>query len=82
MESNSGSFITQQSLQTLRIHFTHGRRSNTLPQEGAKTSHFRSMKINVAVRKYAEEQKASEQEALAKSMKEKSREIREKDAEM
>jgi phosphomethylpyrimidine synthase len=62
----------------------------TLPQEGAKTAHFCSMcgphfcsmKITEDVRKYAEEQKISEQEALAKGMEEKSREFIEKGAEV
>jgi phosphomethylpyrimidine synthase len=62
----------------------------TLPQEGAKTAHFCSMcgphfcsmKITEDVRKYAEEQKVSEQEALAKGMEEKSREFVEKGAEL
>jgi len=62
----------------------------TLPQEGAKSAHFCSMcgphfcsmKITEDVRKYAEEQKISEQEALAKGMAEKSREFIEKGAEV
>ena len=62
----------------------------TLPQDGAKSAHFCSMcgphfcsmKITEDVRKYAEEQKVSEQEALAKGMQEKSREFREKGAEV
>ena len=61
-----------------------------LPQEGAKTAHFCSMcgphfcsmKITEDVRKYAEEQKISEQEALAKGMEEKSREFTEKGSEL
>jgi phosphomethylpyrimidine synthase len=40
------------------------------------------MKITEDVRKYAEEQKISEQEALQKGMEEKSREFREKGAEV
>jgi phosphomethylpyrimidine synthase len=62
----------------------------TLPQEGAKTAHFCSMcgphfcsmKITEDVRKYAEEQKVSEQEALQKGMEEKSREFMEKGSEL
>jgi phosphomethylpyrimidine synthase len=62
----------------------------TLPQEGAKTAHFCSMcgphfcamKITEDVRKYAEEQKVSEQEALQKGMQEKAREFVEKGAEI
>lgn len=62
----------------------------TLPQEGAKTAHFCSMcgphfcsmKITEDVRKFAEEQKVSEQEALAKGMQEKAREFVEKGAEI
>ena len=62
----------------------------TLPQEGAKTAHFCSMcgphfcsmKITEDVRKYAAEQKISEQEALNKGMEEKSREFVEKGAEV
>ncbi|HEY2084412.1 MAG TPA: phosphomethylpyrimidine synthase ThiC [Verrucomicrobiae bacterium] len=62
----------------------------TLPQEGAKTAHFCSMcgphfcsmKITEDVRKYAEEQKVSEQEALQKGMEEKSREFVEKGSEL
>jgi DNA-binding transcriptional LysR family regulator len=62
----------------------------TLPHEGAKTAHFCSMcgphfcsmKITEDVRKYAEEQKISEQEALAKGMEDISREFIEKGAEV
>jgi phosphomethylpyrimidine synthase len=62
----------------------------TLPQEGAKNSHFCSMcgphfcamKITEDVRKFAEEQKVSEQEALQKGMQEKAREFVEKGAEI
>jgi phosphomethylpyrimidine synthase len=62
----------------------------TLPQEGAKTAHFCSMcgphfcsmKITEDVRKYAAEQKISEEEALNKGMEEKSREFVEKGAEV
>ena len=62
----------------------------TLPQDGAKSAHFCSMcgphfcsmKITEDVRKYAEEQKVSEQEALQKGMEQKSREFREKGAEV
>jgi phosphomethylpyrimidine synthase len=62
----------------------------TLPQDGAKTAHFCSMcgphfcsmKITEDVRKYAEEQRLSEQEVLAKGMEEKSREFVEKGAEI
>jgi phosphomethylpyrimidine synthase len=62
----------------------------TLPQEGAKTSHFCSMcgphfcamKITEDVRKYAAEQGVSEEEALKKGMEEKSRQFIEKGAEV
>jgi phosphomethylpyrimidine synthase len=62
----------------------------TLPQEGAKTSHFCSMcgphfcamKITEDVRKYAAEQGMSEEEALKKGMEEKSRQYVEKGAEI
>jgi len=62
----------------------------TLPQEGAKTAHFCSMcgphfcsmKITEDVRKYAEEQKISEAEALQKGMEEKSKEFVDKGAEL
>jgi phosphomethylpyrimidine synthase len=62
----------------------------TLPQDGAKTAHFCSMcgphfcsmKITEDVRKYAEEQKVSENEALQKGMEQKAREFREKGAEI
>jgi len=62
----------------------------TLPQDGAKTAHFCSMcgphfcsmKITEDVRKYAEEQKISEQEALQKGMEQKSLEFVEKGAEI
>ena len=58
----------------------------TLPQDGAKTAHFCSMcgphfcsmKITEDVRKYAEEQGLSEEDALQKGMQEKSREFTEK----
>jgi len=62
----------------------------TLPQEGAKSAHFCSMcgphfcsmKITEDVRKYAAEQAISEEEALEKGLKEKSREFVEKGAEV
>jgi phosphomethylpyrimidine synthase len=62
----------------------------TLPQEGAKTAHFCSMcgphfcsmKITEDVRKYAAEQGISENEALEKGLKEKSKEFVEKGAEV
>jgi phosphomethylpyrimidine synthase len=62
----------------------------TLPQDGAKTAHFCSMcgphfcsmKITEDVRKYAEEQKVSEQEALQKGMEQKAHEFVEKGAEL
>src|SRR3954463_11093414 len=62
----------------------------TLPQDGAKPAHFCSMcgphfcsmKITEDVRKYAAEQKVSEQEALKKGMEEKSKEFVEKGAEV
>ena len=50
----------------------------TLPQEGAKTAHFCSMKTTVGMRKYAAEQGIAEEEALKKGMEEKSREFAEK----
>ena len=54
----------------------------TLPQEGAKTAHFCSMKITEDVRKYAAEQGIAEEEALKKGMEEKSREFTEKGSEL
>lgn len=54
----------------------------TLPQEGAKTAHFCSMKITEDVRKYAAEQGIAEEEALKKGMEEKSKEFVEKGAEV
>jgi len=62
----------------------------TLPQEGAKTAHFCSMcgphfcsmKITEDVRKFAEEQKVSEDEALKKGMEQKAREFVEKGSEI
>jgi len=62
----------------------------TLPQEGAKTAHFCSMcgphfcsmKITEDVRKYAEEQGVSEEEALKQGMEAKSREFTEKGSEL
>jgi phosphomethylpyrimidine synthase len=62
----------------------------TLPQDGAKTAHFCSMcgphfcsmKITEDVRKYAEEQGLSEQEALAKGLEAKSKEFVEQGAEV
>ena len=60
------------------------------PQEGAKTAHFCSMcgphfcsmKITEDVRKYAAEQKLSEEEALKAGMEQKSREFAEAGAEI
>ncbi len=62
----------------------------TLPQEGAKTAHFCSMcgphfcsmRITEDVRKYAMEQKLSEDEALKAGMEQKSKEFVEKGAEV
>ena len=62
----------------------------TLPQEGAKSAHFCSMcgphfcsmKITEDVRKYAAEQKISEEEALQAGMEEKSKEFVEAGAEV
>ncbi len=62
----------------------------TLPQEGAKTAHFCSMcgphfcsmKITEDVRKYAAEQKLSENEALRSGMEQKAREFSEAGAEI
>ncbi|MFO1476849.1 MAG: phosphomethylpyrimidine synthase ThiC [Verrucomicrobiota bacterium] len=62
----------------------------TLPQDGAKTAHFCSMcgphfcsmKITEDVRKYAEEQGMSGEEALKRGMEEKSKEFVQKGAEV
>jgi phosphomethylpyrimidine synthase len=62
----------------------------TLPQDGAKTAHFCSMcgphfcsmKITEDVRKYASEHGLDETEAIQQGMAEKSREFREKGAEV
>ena len=62
----------------------------TLPQEGAKTAHFCSMcgphfcsmKITEDVRKFAAEQKLSEDEALRAGMEQKAKEFVEKGAEV
>jgi phosphomethylpyrimidine synthase len=62
----------------------------TLPQEGAKTAHFCSMcgphfcsmKITEDVRKFAEQQKLSESEALQAGMEQKSREFAEAGSEI
>jgi phosphomethylpyrimidine synthase len=62
----------------------------TLPQEGAKTAHFCSMcgphfcsmKITEEVRKYADEQGLSEEEAVRRGLAEKSREFVEGGAEI
>jgi phosphomethylpyrimidine synthase len=54
----------------------------TLPQEGAKTAHFCSMKITEDVRKYAAEQGIAEEEALKKGMEEKSKEFTEMGSEL
>jgi phosphomethylpyrimidine synthase len=66
------------------------RTRHTLPQDGAKIAHFCSMcgphfcsmKITEDVRKYAAEQGITEEEALKRGMEEKSRELREKGAEL
>jgi len=62
----------------------------TLPQDGAKSAHFRSMcgphfcsmKFTEDVRKYAAEQALSEEEALQKGMAEKSQEFLQSGAEV
>ena len=53
-----------------------------LPQDGAKTAHFCSMKISGDVRQYASEQGIAEEEALAKGMEEKSKEFAEAGSEV
>ena len=61
-----------------------------LPQEGAKTAHFCSMcgphfcsmKITEDVRKFAEQQKLSESEALQAGMEQKSKEFAEAGSEI
>ena len=47
----------------------------TLPQDGARTTHFCSMKISEGVRQYAAQQGISDEEALEKGMEQKSKEI-------
>ncbi len=62
----------------------------TLPAEGAKTAHFCSMcgpqfcsmKITEDVRRYAEEQGLTDQEAIERGMREKSEEFKEKGSEV
>jgi len=54
----------------------------TLPQEGAKTAHFCSMKITEDVRKFAAEQGLAEAEALVKGMADKSAEFADKGSEV
>jgi len=54
----------------------------TLPQDGAKSAHFCSMKITEDVRNYAAEQAISEEEALRRGMEEKSKEFVESGAEV
>jgi phosphomethylpyrimidine synthase len=54
----------------------------TLPQDGAKSAHFCSMKITEDVRKYAAEQAITEEEALQRGMEQKSREFTEMGAEV
>ncbi len=62
----------------------------TLPQEGAKTAHFCSMcgphfcsmKISEEVRQFAAREGVSEEQALEKGMEEKSKEFKEKGAEV
>lgn len=56
--------------------------NETLPQEGAKTAHFCSMKITEDVRKCAAEHGVSEEEAPKKEMEAKSKEFVEKGAEV
>jgi phosphomethylpyrimidine synthase len=47
----------------------------TLPQDGAKTAHFCSMKISEDIRQYAAEQGIAEEEALVKGIEKKSKEF-------
>ena len=54
----------------------------TLPQDGAKTAHFCSMKMTEDVRKYAAEKGLAEEEALKKGMEEKSKEFTESGSEL
>jgi phosphomethylpyrimidine synthase len=54
----------------------------TLPQDGAKTAHFCSMKITEDVRKYAAEQGVAAEEALKQGMEAKSKEFVEKGREV
>ena len=54
----------------------------TLPQDGAKTAHFCSMKTSEDVRQYAARQGISDEEALEKGMEQKSKEFAETGAEV
>ena len=66
------------------------RSDETLPQDAAKTAHFCSMcgpnfcsmRISDDIRKFADEQGVSAEEALQKGMAEKSKEFREKGGEI
>jgi len=53
-----------------------------LPQEGAKTTHFCSMKITEDVREYAAEQGLAESEALESGMQDKAKQFVEKGSEL
>jgi phosphomethylpyrimidine synthase len=54
----------------------------TLPQEGAKTAHFCSMKITKDVRNFAAEQGLAEEKAIQAGMEQKAREFSEKGSEL
>ena len=54
----------------------------TLPQEGARTAHFCSMKITEDVRKYAAEHGLTDAEAIESGMQEKRKEFVEKGSEV
>jgi phosphomethylpyrimidine synthase len=54
----------------------------TLPQEGAKTAHFCSMKITEDVRKFAAEHGVTDNEALRAGMEQKARELKQAGAEV
>jgi phosphomethylpyrimidine synthase len=54
----------------------------TLPQEGAKTAHFCSMRITEDVRKYAAERGLTDAEAIESGMQEKRKEFLEQGAEI
>jgi phosphomethylpyrimidine synthase len=85
-----GELVNINSISALDPETAREFHDETLPQEGAKTAHFCSMcgphfcsmRITEDVRKYAAEQKISEEQALQAGLEQKAKEFVERGAEV